>query len=559
MKTSKFLTALIFTSLLATVIGTSGKINFKSTSAEEIKSGSQTLRLLNVEDYIYDIDELTLKFQEYAKTKGYNDVEISYATTDTPETMYNMVKLSPYSYDLICPSDYMIQKLIVSDMIEKMDVDEAHMPHYLANASKQIKGRLDNISAINGTTNELCYLKDYAVGYMWGTLGLLFDPTYNKRDMDTFINNAQNWSILWNSDYQGISSIKDSIRDTYAIGLLFALENDYLDENGEKQEGFATLLQKYEAKEYTAEEYNAKFSETFNKCDDLTLKRVESALKKLRANVFGMEVDSGKQDIVTGKIGINFAWSGDAVNSMAVREEEMGSESRLYYSVPKTGSNIWMDAWCMPKNEKRSPAQRELAMMFLDFLSMPEITTLNMDATGYTPFTGGNEILDLVREWYDYRTDDEGNFNDIQYSEQEMKELGIQKVDLSYFFGGTLTGEYAEDPNSCYFYSDNYLPFYSEDENGNLIHNTSVGGDFFCQFPDEETITRCAVMRDFGDRNNAVLKMWEKFKSDALPIWAIILFAIELVLLIGGASYYIISKKLNLKLRKRRKLEASKN
>lgn len=558
MKTSKIITPIIFASLLSTVIGINTKNNFKKVSAEEIKSGSQTLRLLNVEDYIYDIDKLTLKFKEYAKSKGYENVEVSYSTTDTPETMYNMIKLSPYNYDLICPSDYMIQKLIVSDMIEKMDIDDIHMPHYINNASKQIKKRLDDIFAVNSVTNETCYLKDYAVGYMWGTLGLLFDPTYNKRDSETFIKDAQDWSILWNSDYQGISSIKDSIRDTYAIGLLHALEKDYLDENGEKQEGFATLLQKYQAKIYDASEYNSKFSETFNKCDDLTLKRVESSLKKLRANVFGMEVDSGKQDIVTGKIGINFAWSGDAVNAMSVREEEMGSDSKLYYSVPKTGSNIWMDAWCMPKNDKRSPAQRELAMMFLDFLAMPEITMLNMDATGYTPFTGGNEMLDLVREWYDYRTDEEGNFNNVQYSEEEMKNLGLQKVDLSYFFGGTLTGDYAEDPNACYFYSDDYLPFYYEDEEGNLIHNTSVGGSFFCQFPDEETIVRCAVMKDFGSRNNAVLKMWEKFKSEALPVWAIILFTIELVLILGGTLYYFISKKLNLKLRRRRKLEASK-
>ena len=113
-------------------------------------------------------------------------------------------------------------------------------------------------------------------------------------------------------------------------------------------------------------------------------------------DIFGLEVDSGKQDIVTGKIGINFAWSGDAVYSMEQAEEE--KELELYYSIPNTGSNIWMDAWCMPKSDQRSQAQRELAELFLDFLSIPEYTAQNMSYTGYTPFTAGNEILDLTRE-----------------------------------------------------------------------------------------------------------------------------------------------------------------
>ena len=90
-----------------------------------------------------------------------------------------------------------------------------------------------------------------------------------------------------------------------------------------------------------------------------------------------------------------------------MEQAEAEKELELYYSIPNTGSNLWMDAWCMPKSSQRSEAQKELAELFLDFLSIPEYTAQNMDYTGYTPFTAGNDILDLTREWYDYRYDEE--------------------------------------------------------------------------------------------------------------------------------------------------------
>ena len=565
---NNFITSLVlFSSLLIPSAGKEASLSIK-TKSMEIGSGSQTLRLLNVEDYIYEKDpedagaakNLVHQFEDYARDLGYKDVKVNYATTDTPESMFNELNISQHSYDLICPSDYMIQKLIVNDMIEPMHIDEEHMPNYIKNASKAIKGRLDAISAVNAKTNQECFLKDYAVGYMWGTLGILFDPEYAGREAEITIEDMQDWSVLWNPDYKGISSIKDSVRDTYAIGLLHALNDDF-EEDGKTVEGFETLMNKHEDGTYDDETYNEKFSDLFNKCDNETLNKVRKSLTKLKGNVFGMEVDSGKQDIVTGKIGINFAWSGDAVYSMEQAEEE--KELELYYSIPNTGSNIWMDAWCMPKSDQRSQAQRELAELFLDFLSIPEYTAQNMSYTGYTPFTAGNEILDLTREWYDYRYDEETEeFDDAIPSEEEIAEKGLQRVDLSYFFEGTITddeGNVIDDPDSYVFYTDCYLPDAETDEQGNITGgNRAVGREFFCQFPDEYTLSRCAVMRDFGPQNEAVLKMWEKFKSDTLPVWAIVLFIGEVA---GGAcliGYFFIGNRVKHNLRKKRKEEQNK-
>ena len=562
-----FVSLVMFSSLLVPSAFKEAHLNAPSYKSEGIGSGSQVLRLLNVEDYIYEKDpedegaakNLVHQFEDYARELGYENVHVSYATTDTPESMFNEVKIAPDNFDLICPSDYMIQKLIVNNMLEPMNIDEEHMPNYIQNASS-IKDRLDAISATNAVTNEVCYLKDYAVGYMWGTLGILFDPEYGGREAETTIEDMQDWAVLWNPDYKGISSIKDSVRDTYAIGLLNALNDDF-EENGQTVEGFETLMNKNNDGTYSDEVYNEKFSELFNKCDNATLEKVRKSLTKLKGNVFGMEVDSGKQDIVTGKIGINFAWSGDAVYSMEQAEEE--KELELYYSIPNTGSNLWMDAWCMPKSTQRSEAQKELAELFLDFLSIPEYTAQNMDYTGYTPFTAGNEILDLAREWYDVRYDEETEeFDDAIPTQEEIKEKGLQRVDLSYFFEGTITdedGNVIDDENNYIFYTDCYLPNAETDEDGNVIGgNRAVGREFFCQFPDEKTLARCAVMRDFGPQNEAVLKMWEKFKSDTLPVWAVVLFIVEVSTALVLVLYFVIGKRMKYSLRKKRKEEVNK-
>ena len=136
-------------------------------------------------------------------------------------------------------------------------------------------------------------------------------------------------------------------------------------------------------------------------------------------------------------------------------------------------------------------------------------------------------------------------------------------MDLSYFFEGTITdeeGNVIDDENNYIFYTDCYLPNALTDENGNIIDgkegeesNRAVGREFFCQFPDEHTFSRCAVMRDFGSQNDAVLKMWEKFKSDALPTWAIVLFVVEVSAGVGLLVYFFVGNRLKRSLRKKRK------
>lgn len=574
--------------------------------------GSQTLRLLNWEDYIYlndeengyTSDDLVVQFENYVKENypQFSEVSVVYSTTDTNETMLNELATGKAHYDLICPSDYGIQRLMRENSLVKIRprMEALGLDNYFKYGSKRMTNALNEISAINDVTGETEYLGEYTVGYMWGTLGIIFNPEYDLySDIDPYemIYDMSDYSNLWSNKYYGGISLKDSIRDTYFVGLAETYKEELLQQ-----------LELYQSSQIDADTYNENISEILNRCDDETLNLVKEELLDLKTNIFGLEVDSGKQDIVTGTIGINLAWSGDSVYSMDLADEyneNQGYEPEvgLCYSVPYTGANIWFDGWCMPKDDTRSQAQEYLALLFLDFISDPVNASQNTDYIGYTSFIGGDAILDLMKDWYDIRTDyiyyyDEENdeyydvyyydendeqtyvwyedfhqegqdlldYDPLLYYEDEegehpyLTEEGRQAtyndylvidpewevVDLSYFFNDTLE-EYENNVDTI-FYSDCYLPFeYNGEE------NICVGRQFFCQFPDEETINRCVIMQDFGVQNDAVRIMWEDFKANDIQPWVIVLFVIEIVLLIGFVLFLVIRNNISHHLRKARR------
>lgn len=574
--------------------------------------GSQTLRLLNWEDYIYLNDEengytsedLVVQFENYVKENypQFSEVSVVYSTTDTNETMLNELATGKAHYDLICPSDYGIQRLMRENSLVKIKprMEALGLDNYSKYGSKRMTSALNEISAINDVTGETEYLGEYTVGYMWGTLGIIFNPEYDLySDIDPYemIYDMSDYSNLWSDKYYGGISLKDSIRDTYFVGLAETYKEELLEQ-----------LELYQSSQIDADTYSGNISEILNRCDDETLNLVKEELLNLKNNIFGLEVDSGKQDIVTGTIGINLAWSGDSVYSMDLADEyneNQGYEPEvgLCYSVPYTGANIWFDGWCMPKDDTRSQAQEYLALLFLDFISDPVNASQNTDYIGYTSFIGGDAILDLMKDWYDIRTnyiyyynEETDEYYDVYYYDENDEQIYVwyddfhkegenllennpllyyededgeheylteegkqatyndylvidpewEVVDLSYFFNDTLE-EYENNVDTI-FYSDCYLPFeYNGEE------NICVGRQFFCQFPDEETINRCVIMADFGDQNDAVRIMWEDFKANDIQPWVIVLFVIEIVLLVGFILFLIIRNNISHHLRKARR------
>ena len=276
-------------------------------------------------------------------------------------------------------------------------------------------------------------------------------------------------------------------------------------------------------------------------------------LEVLRGNSYGLETDSGKTDIQTGtRSGICLAWSGDAIYSMDTAEEETGIE--LYYSVPSTGGNIWFDGWVIPKNAENV----EYANKFIDFLSDPEIAALNMDYIGYTPFIAGDDIVEKAKEWYDEKTwaieEDPTLAETVTDWDAYAEEEGWMRVDLSYFFEGSLS-----EGEDAIFYTTEIQPVTGKNLKGE-DETVYVGRQFLAQYPtiglpdNLDIIPGLAVMEDYGNNNEYVLRMWENVKaSGVLEPWIIVLFCLEIVLAIGIASYFIVRKQLSLHERKKRR------
>ena len=167
--------------------------------------GERVFRISNCEDYIA-VDEETGKnlaeqFEKYYEEKTGENIKVDYTTFGTLEDLYNNMKMGD-EYDLICPSDYMIEKMAREDMLQPLNLESDGV--YNTSVSPYIKSVLEGVTWGEGES-----LSKYAAGYMWGTLGLVYnDATVtNKEDM-------KSWTSLWDSKYEGKFTIKDSVRDT---------------------------------------------------------------------------------------------------------------------------------------------------------------------------------------------------------------------------------------------------------------------------------------------------------------------------------------------------------
>ena len=571
------------------------------------------LSIYNSEDYIAtgedDSMDIISAFKEKVLAEDNVDIEIAYSTFDTNEIMLSNLQTGAQNYDLICTSDYMVEKMMAADLVvpflEGKD-REALYSHglsgwetdtYLTYGSPFLDHLYGNIYVQKG--EESLKVTDYMRGYMWGTLGIMYNPNfsvYADRGLsaDDVKVDMSDYASLWDSHYQGTFQIKDSMRDSYAIALLQAYKEE-----------FETLLDQYQNGTLSEEQYNKDINIIFNnichidefnelskrlgKEDEVTgdkiVDLIQTKLISLKDNSYGLEVDSGKTDIQTGtRTGINMAWSGDAVYAIE-SAEEYGVE--LYYSVPRIGGNVWLDAWVIPSTVKN----QEYAQKFIDFLSDPEIAAANVDYIGYTSAIAGDSILEQTREWYDvrmslfYQYDDEAgdwvrNEDDelvlldeyISLSEEEFtnlfrsgagniggetyiswedysekNDLGWTAVDLSYFFNGSL--ENFEDNLDTIFWTDEYEEVTSD---GLTV---TAGRAFYAQYPAGDTVASLMVMEDYGENNEYVLRMWEIVKSGSTPMTVAIILIVEAVVGAAVLGYFLIRNGISKGLRKKRREE----
>ncbi|MGG7176486.1 ABC transporter substrate-binding protein [Clostridium paraputrificum] len=181
LKKLKRIVALISAALLSTTVltGCVGKQ----------RDDSKVINVFNNGDYIDE--DLIKKFEDET---GY---KVEYSTYDTNEIMYSKLKSGSNKYDLVFPSDYMIEKMIKEDMAEKINFD--NIPNY-----KYID---DEFKSLAYDPNN-----EYSVPYMWGTIGIIYNPEVVTEAVDS-------WDILWNPKYDDEIIMFNSVRDTMSIAL----------------------------------------------------------------------------------------------------------------------------------------------------------------------------------------------------------------------------------------------------------------------------------------------------------------------------------------------------
>lgn len=426
-------------------------------------------------------------FQDwYYDTYG-KHVEVEYSTFGTNEDLYSKIILGE-TYDLVCPSEYMFSKLLKENRLQPLSesfFDESdEYNYYIKGVSPYIK-HIFNTNRIDGKS-----WSEYAAGYMWGTIGIVYNPEEVSEE------DVSSWSLLADPKYKKRVTVKDSVRESYFPALAIIHKDLLLSEDF-----------------INSEDYSESLAKLLNDTSPETIAKAEELLKKIKENVYSFEVDSGKADMVTGKIVANLQWSGDAVYIMEQAEED---DYYLNYAVPEECTNLWLDGWVMLKSGINGDFEKQKAAeAFINFISRPDNVIRNMYYIGYTSAISGGDST-LIYEYVNSKFGAEEDEAEVEYP-------------LGYFFSG-------DDED------EEFVIKTTEDQAKRLL---------FAQYPPKEVIDRSAVMGYLPDDVNAQLnQMWINvrcfnFNQVSMSVWlrALAVVCFVLILIIIWVNRYRIFRK----------------
>ncbi|MBQ7226805.1 MAG: extracellular solute-binding protein [Clostridia bacterium] len=476
------------------------------------------LKIYNWGEYIadgsYDSVDVISAFEEWYEEKTGEPIRVEYSMFDTNETMYTQIANKRADYDVICPSDYTVQKLIRNDLLlpindENFDTiwadtfededptayglgeDEEITLHNIMN-----QGLLDLITVYDsGWVNGGSI---YSVPFMWGTVGLLYDKAKIEAiGGDNAVDDMQTWDTLFEEDYAGYKYMKNSVRDAYAIANIY----HYSGELSRLSNGFTEF----------GKEYKELLSQCMNYPNEETIASAEQTLKNQKKYLYAYESDEGKEDLKNGKsqAAMALVWSCDAGYVIGMEEN-----LDLWYSVPKEGTNVWVDNWCIPKYA----GNKKAAQYFISFVNTYEMAYENMYWVGSaTPVRQAAEDIAyeitnprslLEYEYLEAYAEEEGEeYVEEHYDEiiaeadadwKEMVESEDEALsDYVYFLEKYLEShEDCTDEEDCSCEWHAYARMYSEALN-----------------PTDEQLERAAIMTDFAEKNTDVVRMFTRVKA----------------------------------------------
>lgn len=245
------------------------------------KDDGNTLTVLNYGKYIES--SVLDAFEEET------GIHVNYEEYVNPEEMYTKYKSGAIDYDVICTSDYMVERLINEGEAKEINFDKIPL-------SKNLNDSYFEFSKAFDPENK------YSMPYFFGTVGIL----YNKNKVDA--NDVKSWDILWNKKYKDQIIMEDSVRDTFVPAL--------------KRLGFSS-----------------------NSTDKKELETALDQLIEQKPLVYSYLVDESADEVVAGNASMALVYSGEAAYAESLSKD-------LDYSVPTEGSNMWIDSWMIAKTCK---------------------------------------------------------------------------------------------------------------------------------------------------------------------------------------------------------------
>lgn len=241
-------------------------------------------------------------------------ISVTYEEYETNEIMYPKIASQAIAYDVVCPSDYMIQRMIENDLLAEINLDN-----------------IPNIKNMDPTYMEQSKSFDpknkYSVPYCVGTVGILYNKSMVKEPVDS-------WDILWNPKYKDSILMQDSVRDAFAVAL-------------------------------------KRLGHSINSTEVDQLAAAAEDLMEQKPLVQAYVVDQVRDKMIGNEAALGVIYSGEAGYTKRENPD-------LEYVIPKEGSNVWIDSWVIPKNaQNKENAEKfinfmcrpEIALMNFEYLT----------------------------------------------------------------------------------------------------------------------------------------------------------------------------------------------
>ena len=241
-------------------------------------------------------------------------IDVIYEEFETNEILYPKISSGAIAYDVICPSDYMIQRMIENDLLSEINFD--NIPN-IKNIGEQYMEQSKQFDPEN----------KYSVPYCWGTVGILYNKTMVDEPVDS-------WSILWNPKYKDSILMQDSVRDAFGATLKYL--------------GYS-----------------------LNSTDLDELTEAKNLLIEQKPLVQAYVIDQVRDKMIGNEAALGVIYSGEAIYTQK-------ENPNLEYVIPKEGSNIWIDSWVIPKNaEHKENAEKfinflcrpDIALMNFEYIT----------------------------------------------------------------------------------------------------------------------------------------------------------------------------------------------